>query len=69
MADDPTIREPAEYETEVERIANIPDPIIRHNAAIELLQRARRDRALTDLPDYDPIIRKIEQLERSGGPR
>jgi hypothetical protein len=67
--DDPTIREPAEYETEAERIANIPDPIIRRNAAVELLQRAQRDRALTDLPDYDPVIRKLQQLERSGGPK
>ncbi len=66
---DRAVREPAEYEQELARIGAIGDAVSAHNELVDLLQFARRDRQLTDLPDYDPLIKKIEREERDYGDR
>lgn len=66
---DHTVKEPHEYELEYERVLHIDGALEQHNAAVELLQRVRTDRELTDLADYDPILRKLDRLEREAGRR
>lgn len=66
---DRAVREPAEYEQELARIGAIADAVAAHNELVALLQFVRRDRELTDLPEYDPLIRKIEREERAYGDR
>jgi hypothetical protein len=66
---DHTVKEPSEYAEELERVLHIEDPLAQHNAVVELLQRCRSDRELTDLPDYDPLLRKMDQLERHAAQR
>lgn len=63
------VREPEEYELQLQRIRAIDDPLKQHNAAIELLQRAHIDRARTAWPKYDAIIAAIEAFERESGDR
>lgn len=63
------IKEPSEYAEELERLIHIEDPLEQHNKVVELLQRCRTDRELTDLADYDPLLRKMDHLERHAGQR
>lgn len=63
------VREPEEYELQLQRIRTIDDPLKRHNAAVELLRDAQKDRALTAWPKYDSIISEIENFERESGSR
>lgn len=63
------VREPEEYELQLQRIRTIDDPLKRHNAAVELLRDAQKDRALTAWPKYDAIIGEIENFERESGSR
>ncbi len=63
------IREPAHYERELQRARAISSALAQHNHVVELLQNAKRDRELTDLPDYDPVIKALETLEVDSGDR
>lgn len=55
--------EPIEYEERLERARNIENPLEQHNAALALLQGARRDRHTAGDPQYDAVIRALERLE------
>lgn len=60
-------REPKEYEEALARIVNLPDPVDQHNRATDLLLQLRRDRELTDLPEYDAVADRIlETVHRAG---
>ena len=63
------VREPEDYELQLQRIRAIDDALKQHNAAVELLRTAQKDRALTSWPQYDAIIGEIEALERESGLR
>lgn len=63
------VREPEEYDLQLQRIRAIDDPLKQHNAAIDLLHHAHKDRARTAWPKYDAIIDKIEAFERESGNR
>lgn len=64
---DRTIREPSEYEEALERLRHSEGALERHNGAVELLASIERDRHLTDLPEYDPVIERIREFERESG--
>lgn len=66
---DTPLLEPVEYEENLERARYIDDPLAQHNAAIELLSRAERDRATTSDPQYDGVIRSLRAFERESGQR
>jgi hypothetical protein len=66
---DSPLLEPIEYEEQYERATHIEDPLVQHNAAVELLNHAQRDRATASDPQYDGIIRKLQALERESGER
>lgn len=61
---DSPLLEPAEYEERFERVKHIDDPLRKHNAVIELLRGAERDRATASDPQYESIIGKLQALER-----
>lgn len=63
------VREPEEYELQLQRIRALHDSLQQHNAAVELLRDAMKDRALTAWPKYDAIIAEIEAFERESGGR
>lgn len=63
------VREPEEYELQLQRIRTMDDPLKQHNAAVELLHWAHKDRERTAWPKYDAIIAEIESLERESGNR
>ncbi len=63
------VREPEEYELQLQRIRTIDDAVKQHNAAVELLHGAHKDRDLTAWPKYDAIIGEIEAFERESGSR
>ena len=65
--DERAVREPEEFEEELERLRHVADPLTRHNALVELLKSAHEHRDLTDLPAYDSVIGDIEALERESG--
>ncbi|HEY9181130.1 MAG TPA: hypothetical protein VIO32_10455 [Candidatus Baltobacteraceae bacterium] len=66
---DSPLLEPVEYEERYERALNMEDALAQHNRAVELLAGAERDRATASDPQYDGIIRKLQQLERESGER
>jgi hypothetical protein len=66
---DSPLLEPIEYEERLERAKDIDDPLKQHNAVIELLNGAERDRATASDPQYDSVIRKLQTLERESGER
>lgn len=66
---DSPLLEPIEYEERFERAEHIENPLEQHNAAIELLRGAQRDRASASNPQYDAVIRKLQALERDSGER
>ncbi len=66
---DTPLLEPIEYEERLEQARTIDDPLRRHNAAVELLRRAHRDKAATSDPQYDAPIRKLQSFERESGDR
>jgi hypothetical protein len=66
---DSPLLEPIEYEERLERAKHIDDPLKQHNAVIELLNGAERDRATASDPQYDSVIRKLQTLERESGER
>lgn len=63
------VRGPEEYELQLQRIRTMDDPLKQHNAAVELLHCAHKDRERTAWPKYDAIIAEIEILERESGNR
>ena len=63
------VREPEEYELQLQRIRALHDSLQQHNAAFELLRDAMKDRALTAWSKYDAIIAEIEAFERESGGR
>lgn len=63
------VREPDEYELQLQRIRTMDDALAQHNAAVDLLRSAHKDRALTAWPKYDAIIAEIERFERESGNR
>jgi hypothetical protein len=66
---DGPLLEPIEYEERLERVRNIEDAREQHNAVVELLRGAERDRASASDPQYDSVIGSLQALERESGER
>ncbi|HET9097468.1 MAG TPA: hypothetical protein VFN37_12455 [Candidatus Baltobacteraceae bacterium] len=66
---DSRLREPIEYDEQLERARPIEDALQQPNRAVELLSGAQRDRDTASDPQYDCVIRKLQRLERESGER